>query len=283
MPELLTEEGVFTDEFIQNLPETLGEGYESDGKLYENLPKKPEDLFKGFIDNKRNLSKRLDGVIQKPAEDADNVTKEEFHKTLRTELGILPPEKKEDYEFHRPEKMPDGVHYSERAETALREWAFKHKIPKEVLKEGSQILFESQMADMAEIAASANDEAAKDTTLQRDQLRADWAGDKLKVNSRIAILAMNKFNFISDDVKEAIKREKLYDKPEDFDAWDRAGITIDTRRQFCEIGMGTLSAEVIQGETAQPAGFAEDDQSHAARLWRAKRDYPNSPELWPKS
>jgi hypothetical protein len=268
---MIDAEGNFTDEFRAAVPGYLGDEHK-DSKALDDI-NTLGDLVKSHAATKSAYGKKLENVIQKPAEDADDEQKAEYHKALATELGA--PDNADKYEFFRADKeLPKGMLYSEKTQEALRECAFKHGVSAAFIKEASEVLHKSQVQELKDVVAKQNDDAQKIFDEQSTSLKTAWAGDDLAKNSRIALKALQEF--ASDELKELLKKEGVYEKASDLSVWRNCGIDPDQIRIWHNIGMRSLSAEVLQNEGVKGGTGGETEKEKMKRL------YPNSPEMWPK-
>lgn len=101
---MINEQGVFTDDFKTALPTMLGDSYYNDPDTKQQPTKAFDDikdiasLAKGYLDNKRAASKKLEGMIKVPGEGArpDEIA------AFRKATGV--PDTADKYEL----AIPDG-------------------------------------------------------------------------------------------------------------------------------------------------------------------------------
>lgn len=113
MEQLINEQGQFTEEFTQKLPEFLGDAYFNDPekkqptKAFENVKDLPT-LVKGFLEGKRTISKgeaafaeKTKGMVKVPGQDA----KPEEIAAFREAMGV--PNDITGYDLKNPEGVSE--------------------------------------------------------------------------------------------------------------------------------------------------------------------------------
>ncbi|MCK5605435.1 hypothetical protein KAR91_26320, partial [Candidatus Pacearchaeota archaeon] len=101
--EYIDETGKFGDGFAEAATAIAGESHKG-SKVYDDVPDF-DTLVKNYADTKSLVGKKLEGVIQKPANDASDEDKAAYRDGLLTELGAS--ENPDDYKFPEVE----GIEY----------------------------------------------------------------------------------------------------------------------------------------------------------------------------
>ena len=242
--EHIGDDGNFTEGFGQAAVSALGEGYEG-SKVFEGITN-PAGMIKAYADTKKAYGQKLEGVIKKPGEDASDEERAEYSKQLLAELGA--PEKAEDYEFYRPEELPEGMVYDEEVEASFREMFFEMGVPADMANKFSQKFSEVQIARHN----AAVEEGNRQFTEQASQLDKDWTGDKKVINNRVAFKAIMQFG--TDDHKQILKEANINGNVTDHEAWRRLGFTPNQRRVWANIGNAMKSDTAITDEGSPNSG-----------------------------
>ena len=195
---MIDTEGNFTAEFTEALPSMLGE----DHKDFKGLDDTPsiQTLVKRFADTKSAYDKKLENIIQKPGEDADDAVKGDYAKTLRAELGIQ--DSPDAYEF--PE-VKDGEQYREGSKEYWQDVFKKFNISQEQATGLTTALHEMQRDHATKDSAAAEKQQAEDIT----SFDEAYPGDKKPEALRHAYAAIQEFG--TDALKAATKEAKLFD------------------------------------------------------------------------
>ncbi len=266
------EDGNFTDEGRKALITGAGEGH-AETKAFDDI-KNLAGLAKVCVDSKAAASRKMENAIEIPADDADDATKSAYRDRLATAAGA--PTEASGYEFHKPEKLPEGMEYNQAAEDAARAFFFEHKFSKAHVAALTKFNAEGKIAEHTASAtqattdaAAAADEKQRVLTEGYESLKTDWPGEKLAVNNRIALAAIDIFG--DDDLKAKLKEADMYANATDDAAWEKAGVPAATRRLFHKIGLRTLDAKALAG--AKTSGT---DKNTMTDKDRAKSMYPNT-------
>lgn len=262
--EHIGEDGNFTDGFASAATEALGDNYKG-SKIFEPI-KNPADLLSVYADTKTAYGKKLEGVIQKPAANATDQEKAEYSKTLLTELGT--PEKPEDYEFIRPEKLPEGMEYDENTEAYFRKIFFDIGVPKSIAGALSAKFNEMQIAAYNESVTKTSQQFIEDVK----SLDNDWRGDKAVLNNRQAFKAIMQFG--TDDLKKTLKEGNINNTLTDHVKWRALGFSPAQRRVWANIGAAMKSDEAITNE-GTPGSSNTDQNTTMSKIY----DHPTSKVL----
>lgn len=263
----LNEQGTFSTDFITQLPSLAGEGHK-DTKMFENTPDLPS-LVKSYADTKSALGKKLENVIQKPADDASDEQKTEYHTQLLTALGGN-VEKAEDYALTtKPEGWPEGLPFDEKLMEDFQTFFMEKHWPVGMAQES--------IAKYHEILLQRVDEQLKaEEKIFNDQVtarKADWKGDELTKKTRTAAKAMLQFS--TKERIEKIKESKLLDNPTDFELWRNLYVVPDQVVVWANIGeaMGSDNPPTNEGGTGGEGG------SDRKKALKKVYDHPTSTEL----
>ena len=256
MPDFLTDTGEFTDEFRTALPEMMGDEHK-DSKVFDDIPGIGA-LVKSHLDTKAAVGKKLDNVIQKPADGATDEVKAAYRAELATASGA--PAAASEYDFFKSEKLPEGMVRSQETEDKFRQLFFEHKTPKATVLALSKVFEEIQTTGFNALMENDKVEAAKKADAEQKafdercaKVKTDWPGDKLPENARMSLAFINKFG--SDELKAALKAANMYENAADLAAWVKAGVPLDTLQLFHAIVVETgLDAKLLGGGTPGPGG-----------------------------
>ncbi len=266
------EDGTFTDEGRKALISGAGEGH-AETKMFGDI-KNLAGLAKVAADSNAAASRKLDNVIEIPGDDADDATKSAYHARLATAAGA--PTEAAGYEFHKPEKMPEGMEYDQAAEDLARVFFFENKFSKAQVVALTKFNADGKIAQFAAMAEQATTDAAADADEKQkaltegyDKLKTDWPGEKLPENNRIALAAINIFG--DKDLKAKLKAADIYTNATNDTAWEEAGVPVKTRRLFHQVGLRTLDAKALAGARTSAA-----DKSTMTDTEKARSRYPNT-------
>lgn len=264
----IDDQGVFTEDFRTQLPAMLGDEFK-DSKAFDDVKDLPS-LAKSFAATKSAFGKKLEGMIQRPAADAPAEKLAEYRQQLARELGA--PEKLEGYEFYKPEKMPDGVGINETVQKGMAALALKHGVPASFLKEASKLLIDSQVGDIQTNRAAAETSQKQEFDDMVAHIKQANRGDELTKNLRLACKAVQ--GFASPELKKTITDAKIFDTPTDFEAWQKAGVNVQSLPLWINIGKR-------MGTNPMPKNEAGSGSAGASAADRAKNRYnnPKSAEL----
>jgi len=233
--EVMSDDGKFTESFS---PGILGEGYK-ETKAFERTPDLPS-LLKAYADTKSAYGKKLEGVIQKPAENATDQEKADYRKSLLEELGV--PGSAKDYEFPKPENLPGGVAYNQQLEDQFREVFIKRDVPLDMAKGLVEDYNEIQLA-----AVQARlDEQQKVFEESCKDLDKKWTGDARIRNNRLAFKAIMRFG--TEDLQSLLKDAKINEDVGNHQKWHELGFSPSQREIWFSIGSATGTAEAITDE-----------------------------------
>lgn len=235
--ELIGEDGKFTPAFTAWLPTVLGEEHK-DTKMFENTPDLVS-MVKSSADTKSALGKKLEGVIQKPGENATDAEKVEYQTVLLQELGA--PETA-DYGLTKPEDWPEAVPFDEELMTDFQNYFFEKKWPvgmvQELMAKYNGICLE-RLKQYAEAQETAHQEAVRD-------FKQRHKGDALTKKMRIAAKAT--LQFATDERIKLIQEAKLLETPADFDKWRSLGFSPEQIEVWANIGEKMKSDAAISDE-----------------------------------
>lgn len=252
----ITNEGVFEDSFRTDvLPGYLGDDHKG-SKVMDDV-KDVATLVKRFADTKSSHDKKLENVIQKPADDASEEIKAAYRAELATASGA--PAAASEYEFFKSEKLPDGMERSGELEDKFRTAFFEHKASKALVKALSQIFEEHQVGAFNSLVETDKQEAAKraDETQKTfdtacTAFKTDFPGEKLAAEARIGLETINKFG--SEELKKKLKDANIYENAADLTKWRDSGVPLETLRFMIKVGHETLDASVLGGDTPGGGG-----------------------------
>ena len=233
----LDESGSFNDQFYSDLPEEL------QGNEFIKRAGSVGNLIKVAADTKSAYDKKMENVIQRPGDDADDATREAFRTSLLTEAGYTAPETVDGYELIAPE----GIVPDEEGIKEFKEFCKANNMPAATAK----AVFDMRMGQI-QAEAKADEDAYQESATK---LKTDWAGDRLLVNLRCAHDALMQFG--SDDVlhngenikgvKTLLTDAKLYESPSDLTKWRELGLTPDQLRLWSNIGQRMQSGTFAKG------------------------------------
>jgi len=268
--EHIGEDGNFKDTFGPSAVAALGDDFK-DSKVFEGI-KNPSDLVSAFANTKKMVGQKLEGVIKKPGEKATDAEKAEYRKSLLAELGT--PEKPEDYDFARPEKLPEGMQYDENFEAAFRQFFYEIGAPKDMVSAISNKFNEMQIANH-------NAYLEKQETAFREsaaELDKDWSGDKAAVNNTAAFKAIMQFG--TPELQKMLKDAKISDvgNISNHDMWRKLNFSPSQRRVWANIGLAMKSGQIVSDESTDRKDNAGDKTKLASKMY----DHPTSKELHQK-
>ena len=267
----ITNDGVFEDSFRTDiLPGAIGDEHKGT-KLFDDVPD-VQTLCKRFADTKASHDKKLENIIQKPADDATEEVKTAYRTELATASGA--PDTAAGYEFFKPEKLPEGMEYDTAVEDKYRAFFAEHKVPKVTAMALSKIFAETAISNFETLietdrqaAATKADEEQKAFDEGCTSLKTAWPGDKLATNARISLAAINKFG--NEELIKNLKEAKMYENAADLAAWKKAGVSLDTLQLFHKVALETLDANALGGEAGSRDGTPSISE-------KARKMYPNT-------
>ncbi len=268
---VFNDDGSFTDTGKASLVTLAGEGH-SETKVFDDIPNYGA-LVKAYADTKSAYGKKLENVIQKPADDAGDDVKAAYKAEIAKAHGA-PPDAS-GYKFYKSETLPEGMERQQEIEDTFRAVFDKHKASAGLVEELSEVFEKLQIksfTDLIEankqIEATANDEKQKAIDTSHTALKDLWKGDDLGKNARISLKALDIFG--SDELKKKIADAKMYENATDLAAWHAAGVPAETLQLFYNVALKTLSAKVLGGDEPGGGGGALTDKDKAAKM------YPNT-------
>ena len=271
MPELLTEDGQFTDEFRTGLPGMLGlEKMEKDDgspiKTFDDF-KDITGLVKSHQDLRTSYDKKQENVIQRPADDADDTAKTDFVKLLQKELGA--PDTATDYDMAKLTEGDSPMLPKEAAEK-LAEVFHTHGASKATVA--------AVIETYAELSQAAINQQAETETKAFNEATAkyqtDLPGDKGTVHTRSAIDAMRKFNANNPEFLKLLDESKFYDNPSDLSKLKALGMSMGDMMAWGEIAKELGVSHAAGG----PGGAGGGDIIPGTGMTKAqiKEKYPKS-------
>jgi len=234
--EHIEADGTFKDSFYEHIPEMAGEEFK-DNEIFskERLPNL-QTIFKNFGNTKKAFDAKIEGSIRKPSDDATDEEKAEFNKSIRKMMGV--PEKADDYEFPKPDDMPESASYDEEAEKTFRGIFHKHGLTKETVKEIVDAHNQIVRTRIDAHIKAQNEKFDADS----NALKNDWKGDSLIKNTRIAYNAMNQF--VDDEFKKILRESGIYDNAGDLSKWRQLDVMPRDLRLWNAIGVKMKSPDV---------------------------------------
>jgi len=240
--EIISDDGKFTENFN---PKVLGDEY-GDSKFFEDTPDVLTALKRG-VDAKSMVGRKLENVIQKPSEDADETAKSQYRETLLKELGA--PATKDDYVFETSEELGQDEEFI----NYFKEKFFSKKIPPSMAQEIVNDYNEygtKQMEAQQALAEQQYNEAKTAYTKQ-------FPGDSIKTENSTAYKAMLQFG--NEDFTKLLKDSKIVDNVGDLDSWRKLGVTPDMLSLWNKIGKAMKSDDAIPDDgshNSEDDGFA---------------------------
>ena len=252
---IFTEDGSFTDAGRQAMVSAAGEGHE-ETTLFDDV-KGFSGLCKRFADTKTSHDKKLENVIQKPADDATEEVKTAYRNQLAEASGA--PKDASGYEFFKAEKLPEGMERSQQMEDDVRAIFHKHGASAALVKDMSEYFENAQIGAFNGLVESDKKVAAEKADAEQKlfdegctALKTEWPGDDLAKNARISLAAINQF--ATDELKKGLAAANMYENATDLTKWKEAGVKLETLRIFHNVGLKTLDAETLGGKPGATAG-----------------------------
>lgn len=258
--EIMGDDGNFTPEFK---PEMLGEEYK-DFKGFENTPD-IMSLLKSSADTKIDYGKKLEGVIQKPGENATDQEKEEYRNSLRKELGA--PETTEAYEF----PIPEGLTQNDDFTKLVKEMFLAEGVPVDSALRMSNKWNEFQLAQKKLMGDAENQQY---DTEEKD-FKEKHTGDNLITGCRTAAKAIIQFG--DESLIKDLTEAKMMETPGDLKKWRDLGIWPSTLTFYERIGRQMKSDLAItdEGDPAKKGGGEPEKGTKEAMVADAF-DHPTS-------
>ncbi len=244
--EIFAEDGSFTDTGRAIMVAAAGDDHK-ETKAFDDIPNFA-GLCKVHADTKSKLGAKLDNVIQKPADDASDDVKSAYREQVAIAAGA--PAKAEDYEFFKPENLPEGLEYSSEADAKFREIFFKQRASAALVKELTQVYAEMQIENFNALAEFNKSEAAKKADDEQqlfdkdcEIMKGKHPGDQLAVFTRTALAAINEFG--AEDLKAKLKTADMYTNAADLAKWRENGVPLDTLRFMHNVATKSMDAELL--------------------------------------
>ena len=165
----LGDDGAFAENWMDNLPEDTFENDETGKNKTGDLADLPN--FPTLVKNHLNLQGKLGTAIFPLGDDASD----EERRAHYTKQGC--PEKAEGYVTPMPEKLPEGMLFSEDIMTAAKNYAHANGVKKEIFEGLSKVVLDSQIEmfnKMVEQAKKDSDKVAEEAT---NKLKGKWGAD----------------------------------------------------------------------------------------------------------
>lgn len=267
--DTFNEDGTFTDAGKGSLVTFAGDDHK-ETKAFDDI-KDLGGLAKVYADTKSALGKKLENVIQKPADDADETVKANYRAELAKAAGA--PDDKSGYELYKPESLPEGMEWSEDLEAGYRELFAQLKVPKDTALALSKHFADSAIANYTTImdedkkaASERNDAAQREFDEGCAKLRTEQPGDKLALFTRTSLKAIEKYG--SKELTDKLKEAKMYENATDLTKWRDTGVSLATLRLFANVGNDMNDAGLLGRRNVPNA--AEND--------KLAKMYSNTPE-----
>ena len=273
MAEYIDAEGNFTEEFTAGLPDMLGEDHVG-SKVMDDIPNLSM-LVKRHADTKSKLGERLDNVIHKPGDDADETVKAEFTKTLLTHLGVA--KEASDFGFEKPDQ-PEDMGYDEEKVAEYAKWCIDNNVPINIAK----LYFDKHNAEQKGIFETGVEATKAALAEQEEQWQKDCdeftdkhPGLELSKGLRAALKAIETFNKNNPDPDflKKLRESDLYTHPENYKAWREAGIDIRSLWNWEEVGLSLLDGTFERGNAIKEGDSAE------TKSLKTTYNHPTSAEL----
>jgi len=251
--EFMNDDGSFIEG--ADIRSLAGPGHE-ETKCFDDI-KDFSSLVKVHADTKSALGKKLENVIQKPGEKATDDERAAYKTALREGLGA--PKSGAEYEFTRPE-LPAGMQYDEEFESGMRETLAQAGVPKDEAK----VIYDAYNTKMIERFNKHAETEAAEIKAGDEKLRAEWPGEKMTVNTRMAYAAMQALGakafpelwsgFKDGEGKDVpgleqrLKEAVIFDSPGDLDKWRACGVDTSMLKLYSVIGEMMQPGQVLVGD-----------------------------------
>ena len=238
-------------------------------------------FVKAAFDTHAMVGKKMDNVIQKPADDASDADRAAYRKTLNSERGA--PKTGAEYEFTRLE----GLGYDDAKEAEFREFCCRLEVPRDTAKEMWDF-YHNGIKSTAEANAKSEETATEDA---EKKLREDWPGEAMIEKPRLAYLAINEFGpeLFGDmwedfkgpsgdmvkGLKTMLKETGVYDSPGDLAKWRQCGIDSEQLRHYEIIGRRMKVGKTL---TSDAGGKIVSDMDEATKA-RINAENAGSPGM----
>lgn len=257
MDVMIDEEGNFTDAFTTALPgflgkETLTHDDGSPIKMFETTPNL-SSLAKLAFDTKTAQGKKLENVIQKPAEGASEEDIAKYMSELDAARGV--PTEPQNYEFPLGEGETEEKIYTEEHKTAYKAFAKEHNIPASVFNGFVQLNRKLAAAQVADITQQIED--AEKVVIEK--LKTEHPGEKLGMAGKQVFNALSKFNKNNPEFLAKMKEADVFNNPSDFQRWKNAGVTPQNFQAWLSIAQELQISHSADGEPPADSGTGLKD------------------------
>ena len=229
--EIMTDDGKFTDSFN---PSLIGDDYK-DSKAFESIPD-IVSLLKAHVDTKAMVGRKMEGVIQRPDENATEEQKADYRTSLLKELGV--PERAGDYVFARPEGMPEELINTD-LENSAKEFLHSKNVPSDIASDIVNWYYQTQHKAIQDRLAD-EDKQFKEACGALDK---KWTGDARVKNNRLAFKAI--MLLASDELKQKLVEAKINDDVANHDKWRALGFSPEQRQVWQRMGEMVKADEAI--------------------------------------
>jgi hypothetical protein len=260
---LYDETGKINPEAWGRLPEHLKEG----AKTFERF-KSIDDLLGTLLHQKQALSK---GGFTRPDENAPQEVKDAFSQKMRELSGS--PENSTDYDFARPEDLPEQIQWSEDVAKEAQELMFKHGASPELANDVKALYAKMEQANYEQTLA---DYRVKEEAYFKEM------GEQAKGIGQDALNTMRTLGFTDEQAHQLVNYAvasgigpetvrnlaSLKDKisPDKFYHGDQAGAVISTN--------GKSYREMAQDAGSRAAdAYASGNRAEGDRLTKEEESY----------
>jgi hypothetical protein len=268
---MIDAEGNFTAEFTEALPGMLGEDHK-DFKGFDDTPN-IQTLVKRWADDKSFVGKKLENVIQKPAQDATDEQKDEYTKALRAELGI--PDAAENYVY--PE-LAEGEDYREGSKEYWSDIFKKLNISQEQATGLTNALHEMQRHNIEADNKAATEAGEKQLGEQVKAIDDMYPGEEKPAALRHALAFIDKYG--TEALQGAVKEANLFDN-HDLKTWAPL-VNLDSLPLLVNAGKAMANNTMPPGEPSkgatgpQVAAIAALNKMTVEAVQQVIAQYPNS-------
>lgn len=165
----LGDDGAFAEGWMDNLPDDTFE--KDDTGVLKTGDLADHKYIGSVVKSYMNSQKLLGTAIQPLKDDASDEERRDHY----TKQGC--PEKADGYETVLPEKMPEGMLFSEEIMTDAKNYAHANGVKKEIFEGLSKVVLDSQIkmfTGMVEESVKKADAAAEEAT---NKLKGKWGAD----------------------------------------------------------------------------------------------------------
>ncbi len=223
--EVVTDDGKFTEHF----------GGDSKELTLERVPDLGT-MKTRYIEATTALSKKMEGVIQKPGEDASDEDKSKYRDMLHAELGAA--KSVDDYDLAPAE----GVQHDEELVNTFKEFFLSEKVPPDVAKRFVDKYDQFVASRVKTIQDAENAEFEADVKA----FKSEHPGDKMTLDTRIAAKAMLLFG--PEGLTKAVKEGKMVENSADLEKWRKLDVWPAALAGWTKIGEAMKSDDAITNE-----------------------------------